>query len=106
MAYKDVDAYNVLLYANEGRQEARIQMICEDGYRLYVDFKDPSVSMDTNSWNDGQKVGIANQPFIMYEHFLDLVRNEKPIRINFSTTITPPKFVIVVGAEPIGEEET
>lgn len=46
----------------------------------------------------------CNYPEADFPHVLDLLRNEKPVYIQYSTT-SPIYSAIIVGMEPVGESE-
>jgi len=99
-----VQRYDAFLYPNEGRQNGRINLYCEDN-RLYLIFRDPSDTLPPNTYNSTSKIGVAYQPFSQFQHYLDLIRNEKPIWVTFRPYDTPPVFVVYCASEPPGEGE-
>ena len=96
--------YSAFLYPNAGKQEGRINLYCEES-KLYLIFRDPADSLASNTYNESNKIGVAYQPINQYQNYLDLVRNEKPIRITFRPEDTPPRFVVYCSSEPVGEGE-
>ena len=106
MAEKALNSYTVMIVPDQGKQYARIAMVCADGHQLYVEFKDWAGSPPANYWNANGMYGFASQPFRMYTHYLDLLRNEKPLKVNFLINRTPPEFIVGTNVEPVGEEES
>jgi len=100
---KTLTSYAAFLYPN-GKQSGRINLYAGD-HKLYILFVDPSETVSKNSFNATNKIGIAYLPFGLYEHYLDLIRNEKPIRITFRPEDSPPKFVVYCSGETPGEGE-
>lgn len=72
---------------------------------MYIIFVDPSETFTLNLFNATYKIGAAYQPFSQYQHYLDLIRNEKPIRVTFSIEDSPPTFVVYCSRETPGEGE-
>ena len=105
MAYiKLLDRYDAFLYPNQGKQSGRINLYCGD-HKLYLLFVDPADPMPANSFNAVAKIGTAYQRFAQYPHYLDLLRNEKPISVTFRPEDSPPSFVVYCAGEPPGEGE-
>jgi len=102
---KLLQSYAALLYPNGGKQEGRINLSCRDGYKLYLLFQDPSDPLTPNTYNSRIKAGVARQPFVQFRYYLDLVRNEKPIHVNFLVDETPPRFIVYCAGEEPGEGE-
>ncbi|TFG04585.1 MAG: hypothetical protein EU536_04325 [Promethearchaeota archaeon] len=76
----------------------------EDSIRGYLNFFPNTVDLPNPSYNEKDKVV---QLYFHVEHFdviCDLLRNEKPIFINYQSP--PPFATLRTGKEPIGEEET
>ena len=61
--------------------------------------------MSLNSYNETRKIGVAYQRFSQNQHYLDLVRNEKPISVTFRPENSPPNFVVYCASEPPGDGE-
>lgn len=101
---KIVQKYDAFLYPTPGKQRGRINLYCDD-HKLYLDFRDPSEALSPNTYNATTKVGIASLSFSLYQCYLDLVRNEKPISVTFRPEDTPPNFVVYCASEPPGEGE-
>jgi len=102
---KVVTSYDVMLYPGQGKQRGRININCFEDYKLYLIFLDPSEPVTTDFYNATSKIGVAHQYFNQYPHFLDLLRNEKPITVTFRPEDTPPSFVVWCAQEPPGEGE-
>ncbi|MBL8148472.1 MAG: hypothetical protein JNN15_00915 [Blastocatellia bacterium] len=101
---KKLDRYDAFLYPSQDKQSGRINLYCQD-HKLYLLFLDPSTPSSPNSFNPATKIGVAHQPFSQYQHFLDLVRNEKPISVTFRPEDAPPTFVVFCAGETPGEGE-
>jgi hypothetical protein len=99
-----LSSYAAFLYPNAGKQSGRINLYCGE-YKLYILFMDPSDTIPLNSFNATNKIGVAYQPFSQYAHYMDLIRNEKPIRITFRPEDSPPVFVVYCSGETPGEGE-
>jgi len=99
-----VKRYSAFLYPNEGRRDGRINLYCSTK-RLYLIFKDTSDPLPANYYNDTHNIGVAYQRADMYEHYVDLVRNEGPISVTFRPEDTPPVYVVYAASEPPGEGE-
>lgn len=101
---KTLSSYAAFLYPNGGKQSGRINLYCGD-HKLYILFVDPSETLSHSSFNTTYKIGTAYQPFSQYQHYLDLIRNEKPIRVTFRPEDSPPTFVVYCSGETPGEGE-
>ena len=101
---KTCNHYAVFVYPNTSSTKARINLHCADGYKLYILFQDSS-SLPSNSYNSSAKVGVAYAQLDQYENYIDLVRNEKPIRVTFNDTASPPAYVVYASQETPGEGE-
>ena len=98
-----VQRYDVLLY----QEAARIVLYCEENYKLHLGFHgmDTDKIDSTNNYKDTAKTGMAFYKMSHYQRYIDLIRNEKPIRVNFRTEDTPPTFIVYCADEPPGEGE-
>lgn len=101
---KTLTRYDAFLYPNGGKENGRINLHCGD-HKLYLIFADPSATLSPNSFNASAKIGVASQPIGQFDHYLDLIRNEKPIRVTFRTEDSPPTFVVYCAGETPGEGE-
>ncbi|MEN8117217.1 MAG: hypothetical protein ABFS16_09575 [Bacteroidota bacterium] len=101
---RTLSTYSAFLYPNEGRQYGRINLHCGD-HRLYLIFKDPTLALNPNAFNAVDNIGRADLPFSLYEHYLDLIRNERPIRVLFRPEDAPPRFIVYCSGETPGEGE-
>ncbi len=101
---KTCNHYAAFVYPNANDTKARINLYCADGYKLYILFQDDD-SLPTNSYNDAAKVGVAYAHLEQYANYIDLVRNEKPIRVTFVGEGTPPRYVVYASQEVPGEGE-
>jgi hypothetical protein len=101
---KTVTRYSAFLYPNGDQQSGRINLYCGD-HRLYLLFVDPSDPMPENTYNEASKIGVAYQRFGQFEHFLDLIRNEKPISVTFRPEVSPTIYVVYCASESPGDGE-
>lgn len=101
---KVLTRYDAFLYPNGGKQSGRINLYCDD-HKLYLLFRDPSDPASPNTFNAASKIGVAYQPIVQFEHYLDLIRNEKPISVTFRPEDAPPSFVVYCAGETPGEGE-
>jgi hypothetical protein len=101
---KTLQRYDAFLSPNQGKQHGRINLSFDD-HKLYLFFMDPADPLPVNSYNATEKIGVAYQRFSQYPHYLDLVRNEKPISVVFRPETTPPTFVVYCAGEVPGEGE-
>lgn len=99
-----VTKYDAFLYPNKGKQSGRINFYCKSS-KLYLIFRDPSDALSPNTYNAASKIGVAYQSFSQFQHYLDLVRNEKPVWVTFRPEDKPPTFVVYCASEPPGEGE-
>jgi len=99
-----VARYDAFLYPNEGKQSGRINLYCKDS-KLYLIFRHPSDTLPPNTYDAASKIGVAYQSFSQFQHYLDLVRNEKPIWVTFRPEDRPPTFVVYCASELPGEGE-
>ena len=102
---KVINSYAAFLYPTNGTNEARINVYCTDGYKLYILFRREGSDLGTSSFNAGSKTGVAYEVIGGFDRYLDLLRNEKPVRTTFNPDSTPPSYVVYVAGEPVGEEE-
>jgi hypothetical protein len=101
---KSLSSYAAFLYPKGSKQSGRINLYCGD-HKLYLIFVDPSDPISPNSFNSATKIGVASQPFSQYAHYLDLIRNEKPIWVTFRPEDSPPNYVVYCSNETPGEGE-
>ena len=101
---KTVGHYSAFRYPNKGQENGRINLYCSD-QRLYMMFSDPSITLQSNSYNESHKICVAYQQFSQFQYYLDLVRNEKSIYVTFRPENSPPNFVVYRASEPPGEGE-
>ena len=101
---KTLQRYSAFLYPGKRENEGRINLYCGD-QRLYLIFHSSLDEMQDNSYNESAWVGVAYEEFSRFQHYLDLVRNEKPIYVTFSPEVTPPAYVVYCASEPPGEGE-
>ena len=98
--------YAVFVYPNETDVLARINLYCADNNKLYVLFKDlPVGELPPNTYNQSAKVGVAYAPLSQYPNYIDLIRNEAPIKVTFRSEDNPPRYVVYASQEEPGEGE-
>jgi hypothetical protein len=104
---KTVNTYFSAFYPNEGHQneQARLNLYCDEGHKLYILFQDPKHPFPPNTYNANSKVGSAYVPSSLYLSYLDLLRSEKPITVTFNPEASPPAFTIFGPNEPVGQDE-
>lgn len=103
---KTCEHYSAFLYPNGSPGVARINLYCRDGQKLYLMFQEPKDgSLPSNTYNESAKVGVAYVPLSQYPNYIDLVRNEGPIRVTFRPNDAPPRFVVYASQEEPGEGE-
>jgi hypothetical protein len=72
--------------------------------RLTIFFQPPDVPVKPNGWDAARSVGYLVRPISEYPHYLDLLRNEKPVQTRVWTT--PDHHIeVFVTQEPVGEGE-
>jgi hypothetical protein len=98
-----VDHYRVNLFSIEGRQEGKIVLHCGNGHTLNLIFVDSTGTLPPNTFDAGTKTGTAHARFDMYQHYLDLLRNEGPNRVSFILGGATPSFRVQSGLEVPGE---
>ncbi len=101
---KTVDQYSAFLYPSDMSTEARINLYCKDGYKLYLIFVDDE-ELATNTYSERSKVGVAYVKRKYFADYVDLVRNEGPIYVTFRPESSPPLYVVYAANEPPGEGE-
>jgi hypothetical protein len=100
-----VNHYRVNLYSIEGKQEGKIVLHCANGHTLNLIFVDSDATLPPNTFDVATKTGTAHARFAMYQHYLDLLRNEGPNRVSFILTGTTPSFRVQSSLEVPGEGE-
>ena len=103
---RSVDRYSAFLYPDDRDNEARINLYCDGGYKLYVLFRRAGKPLGTNSYNADKTTGVAYEGIDGFARYLDLIRNDRPIWANFNPDVSPPSFVVYANREPVGEEES
>ena len=99
-----VSQYAAFLYPNQSEITGRINLYCGE-YKLYLLFLSGEDALPANEYNEVRQTGTAYVPFAHYHHYLDLIRNEKPIYVTFRADIHPPDYVVYCAAEQPGEGE-
>jgi hypothetical protein len=105
--------YTATLFPNDGVARGQMILYCvlppnrppNERLKLVLQFVSSDGPLRANEFFYSSFTGIAYQPFSQYEHYLDLVRNEKPIWVNFQTLVPPVIFSVYCSAEPPGEGE-
>ena len=100
---KTVQTYAAFLYPNSKGSKARINLCCSDGYKLYILFTEDDLPL--NSFNATHNIGSAYADLDEYPGYIDLIRNEKPVRVTFRPEDSPPNYVVYVSGEEPGEGE-
>ena len=96
--------YDVFLTASDGKPGARIVIYSSD-CTLQLVFSDSAGSSASASYEATTKTGFVIMPMSQYMIYLDLLRNEKPVYVNFITEAAPPSFEVFCQNEPTGEGE-
>ena len=103
---KVVEAYVAVLVARDKQEYwARLRLDCEEEHTLWLNFRPPSTDLTPPGYREADKVGYCYRYYDEYQNYLDMVRNEKPIRVTFYPEDEPPHFVVHTSLEPPGEEE-
>jgi hypothetical protein len=99
----EVKSYHILFYGSPaGYQTNRAQITVYDGSnqpKAYIRFNDPGMFFEADSMVGG--IIRMHLPSAMFENVLDVLRNEKPVYINFNQNIG----LLSTSKEPIGEGE-
>jgi hypothetical protein len=96
--------YDGFLCTNNGNPSARLVLYCSDCVLTLV-FSDPAGALPSNTFDATTKIGNAFMPIGQYMSYIDLLRNEKPIWVNFIIEGPAPSFEIYCQSEPTGEGE-
>ena len=99
----NVTGYSILIYGSpQGYQTNRAQIQLKNGNEVvaWVRFNDPGMTFE----NDYISGGIIRMhlPSSMFLSVVDMLRNEKPIKVYFAAG----RGFLGTGPEPVGEEET
>ena len=95
--------YRVNLFSIEGKQQGKIDLHCGNGHTLILIFVDSTGALPPNTFDANTKTGTAHATFAMYQHYLDLIRNEGPCRVSFIFEGATPTFRVQSGLEVPGE---
>lgn len=98
-----LEQYRVNLFSIEGKQEGKIVLHCGNQHTLNLIFVDSTGALPPNAFDVSTKTGTAHARFVMYQHYLDLIRNEGPNRVSFILTGATPSFRVQSGLERPGE---
>ena len=93
-------SYAAFMYPN-GTNEGRINIYCEDNYKLYILFKAPGETLPGNTFSG--TIGVAYESVDRYPFYIDLLRNESPIWVTFNPDAK--SYVVYCSGEPVGEGE-
>jgi hypothetical protein len=100
----EVTKYSVLVYGGpEGYQTNRSQITLFErtgATVAYVRFNDPGMAFEMDAMVNG--IITMHLPSTMFQSVLDLLRNEKPLRVYFAQNRA---FFGTGGAEEVGEGE-
>lgn len=102
---KTANRYSAFMYPNTKDVKARINLYCTGNHKLYIDFYEESATLPDNTYDDTYLIGRARVPISYYPNYIDLIRNEGPIRVTFRPEDSPPRFVVYAGSEEPGEGE-
>lgn len=102
---KTVEHYAAFLYPNDTDSSSRINLYCADRHRLYLLFYEDGVNLPDNSFSANTNTGVAYAPLSQYPSYIDMLRNEKPVRVTFRPEDTPARYVVWVSQEEPGEGE-
>jgi hypothetical protein len=106
MAYaRTVESYAVAHYPSPSNPKGRINLYCEEDHRLYLLFYDDSEDLPANTFSERYNTGRAYLSYTAYSNYIDLIRNEKPVRVTFVPEDSPPTYVVWVSEEEPGEGE-
>ncbi len=84
---------------------AQGHLICSgDGHTLIIYGLHPSSPVAAPVFLEATKVGAIFVPFAELQHYIDLVRHEKPV-YGYMNSIKPSWNSLRTSAEPIGEQE-
>ena len=95
--------YRVNLFSIEGRQEGKIVLHCGNEHTLNLIFANSTGALPPNTFDASTKTGTAHARFAMYQHYLDLIRNDGGNRVSFILTGATPSFRVQSGLEVPGE---
>ncbi|ALU41981.1 hypothetical protein [Pseudoalteromonas rubra] len=88
-----------------GGSRAVLACLGEDGHRFNVYFSSPGSEMSPPHYSPHSKFGAINVSISEMQHYVDLVRNEKPIYAYLNSD-KPLWNNISTSKEPVGEEES
>lgn len=83
---------------------AMIVCTASDGHQYLVYFTRPDSITPANFYNPAAKRGGAFVPYDLYPTYVDLLRNEKPLKIYLNSD-KPEWNQLLTGDEPVGEGE-
>ncbi len=84
---------------------AYIECRGDDGYRVLIYALADASPKPANTFLPASKRGTIFVPRWQFRWFLDLLRNEKPVRCYLNSD-TPRWNALYTGPEPVGEEES
>ena len=107
----DVESYSVYRYARPGAVlRAAIYVNAEaagegDPEELRIFFYETGAVLPANEYDSDSLVGFAYEHIEDYLGYIDLLRNEAPIKVTFGLESDPPYFVLSCKDEAPGEGE-
>lgn len=90
-----------------GGPKSRGIVVCngDDGHRFAIYFAAPGSEMAPPRYFPETKFGSINVPIDEMQHYVDLVRHEKPVYA-YLNSVKPEWNNISTSKEPVGEEES
>lgn len=89
-----------------GGDKSRGVIVCygQDGYIFLIYLAAPGSNMAPPRYNQNRKIGSINVPVDEMSHYVDILRNEKPVYL-YMNSENPQWNHIRTSKEPVGEEE-
>lgn len=90
-----------------GGPKSRAYVVCygDNGHRFVIYFAAPGSTMAPPRYSPNSKFGSINVSIDEMPHYVDLLRNEKPV-FAYLNSDKPQWNGISTSREPVGEEET
>jgi len=103
--YEQALDYYVALYPDNYKEQAQINIYCEERFTLKIHFQ--KGKLPPNHYTEDRTTGVAYVETNQFLNYLDLLRNEKPIYVFCDSLDAPqPSFIVYAGErEPVGEGE-
>lgn len=94
LAAKIRNVVNYIVVLNPGPSDppARINIYCEDNFKLYLLFKSPGEALPANEFNTSLLAGVAYVRIEEFKNYYDLLRQNAVKKVTFSPAI--PSFVV------------